>query len=121
MTYRKKLGQHGEALAEAHLLKQGYQILAKNWRCSIGELDLVALQEEMVIFVEVRTRRGQKSGPPEESITAAKQAKLIELAQTFLAQSKHINASWRIDIIAIVLDGRYQVVTFNHIKWAVEG
>lgn len=107
-------------MAEAYLLKQGYQILAKNWRCAAGELDLVTQQGEMIVFIEVRTRRGEQLGSPEESITPRKRAKLIEVAQTFLAETEAADCSWRIDVIAMVLDRQTRVVYFNHLEWAVE-
>ena len=118
---KKQIGQYGENLAEAYLNEKGYKLAAKNWRCSIGELDLIAWQGEMLVFIEVRTRRGKKFGSPEESITPTKQAKLIELAYTFMAENNHQDCPWRIDVIAIVLDGQNQVRRFNHIEWAVEG
>jgi putative endonuclease len=120
-TKRKQLGSYGESLAEAYMLEQGYEIVASNWRCPVGELDLVARQETTFVFVEVRTRRGTRLGTPEESITPVKQAKLIELAYTFLAENNYHDCDWRIDVIAIVLDKRGQVAQFNHIRSAVEG
>lgn len=118
-THRKNLGAHGERLAEQHLIEQGYGIIAKNWRCAEGELDLVAQQSEALVFVEVRTRRGSRMGSPEESITPAKQAKLIQLAYTFLESWETPDCPWRIDVIAIVVDRPGQVVRLNHIESAV--
>jgi len=118
---RKQTGQYGEALAETYLIEAGYEIVAKNWRCSVGELDLVARQGGTLVFVEVRTRRGTQLGTPEESVTPAKQAKLIELAYTFLAENDEAGENWRIDVIAIVLNRQDEVQRFNHIEWAVGG
>jgi putative endonuclease len=125
-TQRKKTGVYGEQLAERYLIEQGYKIVAKNWRCPEGELDLVARQGENLVFVEVRTRRGTWLGTPEESITPAKQAKLIKLAYTFLADYEQPDCRrsssegpWRIDVIAIVLNKRGEVVRFNHLEAAV--
>lgn len=125
-TQRKKTGAYGEQLAERYLIEQGYEIVAKNWRCPEGELDLVVRQGQDLVFVEVRTRRGTRLGTPEESITPAKQAKLISLAYTFLAdyeqpdcQRSSSEGRWRIDIIAIVLNKWGEVVRFNHLEAAV--
>ena len=118
-TRRKKLGAHGEALAAAHLTQAGYEIVAKNWRCSVGELDLVVQLGELLVFVEVRTRRGNRLGSPEESVTPAKQAKLIELAHTYLAEYSNSDIPWRIDVIAIVLNTQYDLVRLDHIPYAV--
>lgn len=118
-TQRKKTGAYGEQLAERYLIEQGYEIVAKNWRCPEGELDLVARQGLDLVFVEVRTRRGTRLGTPEESITPAKQAKLISLAYTFLADYEQPDCPWRIDVIAIVLNKRGEVVRFSHLEAAV--
>lgn len=101
MDRRKKTGQQGEAVAAAYLERRGYTIVARNWRCQTGELDIVAQQGDTLVFVEVRTRRGQQFGSPEESVTPAKQARLIELAHTWLQQTATAPAVWRIDVIAV--------------------
>jgi hypothetical protein len=67
--YKRQLGRRGEDLATAYLRQQGYVILARNWRCPVGEIDIVAREGEILAFVEVRTRRGDRFGTPEESIT----------------------------------------------------
>ena len=118
-TSRRETGRYGEALAERYLIEAGYEIIAKNWRCAVGELDLITRQGETLVFVEVRTRRGVQLGSPEESITPAKQAKLIELAYTFLAENALEDDIWRIDVIAIVLNRQNEVQRLNHIEWAV--
>ena len=116
---RKQLGDLGEHLAEDYLVERGYGILARNWRCQEGELDLVAQQSQMLVFVEVRTRRGARLGSPEESITPAKQARLIQLAYAFLAEYDDPDCAWRIDVIAIVLNRQGKVQRLNHIEYAV--
>jgi len=116
---RRETGAHGEVLAARYLCKQGYKIVAKNWRCTEGELDLIGRQGEILVFVEVRTRRGTYLGAPEESITAAKKAKLIQLAYAFLASYDDPDCAWRIDVIAIVLDKRGRISRLNHIPYAV--
>ncbi len=79
---RHMLGKRGEQYAAQYLTEHGYTIRARNWRCRMGEIDLVTEKDEVLIFVEVRTRRGDRLGTPEESITPAKRAKLIAAAQT---------------------------------------
>lgn len=118
---RRGTGQRGEELAAAHLARQGYEILARNWRCRAGEMDIIARRGEMLVFVEVRTRRGRRLGTPEESVTPAKQARLIEVAQTYLQEIELAGSPWRIDVVAVVLDGRGQVRRFNHLESAVGG
>lgn len=70
---RVRLGRLGEDLASAELVRRGYEIEARNWRCRLGEVDIVARHEDLWAFFEVRTRRGREYGTPEESVTPAKQ------------------------------------------------
>jgi putative endonuclease len=119
-TARQRLGQRGEALAADHLLGKGYQIVARNWRCPGGELDLIARQGDCLVFVEVRARRGQAMGSPEESITAAKQARLIALADAYLQEHEWAGA-WRLDVVAIELDRSGQLLRIDHYENAITG
>ncbi len=119
--YRRKVGRRGEEIAVAYLKQQGYSILVRNWRCSAGELDIVAREGGALAFVEVRTRRGDRYGTPEESITPTKQAKLVELAQTYLQENNLTDEDWRIDVVAIEMDRRDKVKRLNLIRNAVWG
>lgn len=109
---RRKLGQLGENLAANYLERRGYVIRQRNYRCPVGELDIVAKDGDCLVFVEVRTRRGREYGTPEESITAAKQTKLVEVAQTYL-QEHDWPGDWRIDVVAVELTrgGKLERVT----------
>ncbi|MSR77079.1 MAG: YraN family protein [Candidatus Omnitrophica bacterium] len=82
--FRYTLGDRGEAAACSYLKKQGYKILEKNYRCTIGEIDLIVQKDGRIIFVEIKTRSNDHFGRPEESVHAAKQKKLIRLAQWYL-------------------------------------
>lgn len=117
---RKKLGQRGEELAVAHLKEQGYVVRERNWHCPAGEMDIVAEDDGCLAFVEVRTRRGQKYGSPEESVTPAKQAKLVEVAQTYL-QEHNWDGDWRIDVVAVEMTSRGKLLRVELIKNAVTG
>ena len=119
--YKRRLGRRGEEIAVAYLRRQGYRILARNWRCAAGELDIVAREGETLAFVEVRTRRGDRFGTPEESITPAKQAKLVELAQTYLQENGLSDENWRIDVVALEMDRRGRLKRLNLIRNAVWG
>jgi putative endonuclease len=117
---RKKLGDWGEALAARHLVDQGYQIVAQKWRCRDGEIDLVVQTGSILVFVEVKTRRGDRAGTPEEGLTAAKARKLLQLAQHYLLQHD-LDVEWRIDMVAIELDGSGRFLRCDHIPNAVSG
>ena len=117
---RRGLGRWGEELAAQHLLTQGYEIIVRNWRCEHGELDLVAREGDCLAFVEVRTRRGQAMGTPEESITPAKQAKLVDLGQAYV-QAHDWTGAWRIDVVAVEMDRRGRLLRVDHYENAVTG
>jgi len=119
-TARQRLGQEGERLAEQALTAQSYTIIENNWRCPAGEIDIIARDGEDLVVVEVRTRRGTAYGTPEESLTTAKQAKLVELGQTYV-QEVEWSGSWRIDVIAVQMGRRGQLERLTLIRDAVSG
>lgn len=109
---RKRLGNAGERLAAERLRQAGYQVRTLNYRCRVGEIDIVAEEAGDIVFVEVKTRRGEAYGLPEEAVTPAKQRKLIAAAQTYLEANGCADASWRVDVVAVALTpaGRLQEV-----------
>ena len=111
---RKQLGQWGENLAKTHLQSRGYTIVAQNWRCSRGEMDLIAQEGDTVIFVEVKTRRGRDLGSPEDAITLHKARKLFTVAQTYLAEQDSGDIPWRIDLVAVELDKQGKLLRCEH-------
>ncbi|MFN2227788.1 MAG: YraN family protein [Anaerolineae bacterium] len=117
---RGGFGRHGEELAARHLSAQGYHIVARNWRCPGGEIDLVARDGDELAIVEVRARRGRAFGSPEESITATKQARLIDLAAAYI-QAEEWPGPWRIDVVAIEMDRRGRLLRIDHYENAVTG
>jgi len=119
-TERRKLGRWGESVALIHLEAKGYRIIEKNWRCARGEIDLTAMPGSDLAFVEVKTRRGRYLGTPEEALTRRKSDKLIELAQIYLHE-QDLDADWRIDLVAVELDKKGQLLRCEHIPNAVLG
>ena len=117
MDSRKQTGQRGEDLASAYLTERGYELIERNWRCTAGEVDLIMEQGATLVFVEVRTRRSQRFGSAEESITPAKQARLVEVAQTYLQAENLVHRAWRIDVVAVGLGS--EPARINHIENAV--
>lgn len=102
---RATLGWWGETLALWWLRAKGFRLLARNWRCSLGELDLVMRHGEVWVFVEVKTRTSWMAGAPEEAVTAAKQKRLGRLAQAFLASQRKAPVACRFDVVAITFHG----------------
>jgi putative endonuclease len=104
---RQTLGKRGESWVTARLICDGYTILDRNWRCSLGELDIVARHDDQIVFVEVRTRRGPLHEAIEwalDSVNEQKQARLIQLAEAYLAAHDLESIGWRIDTAAVALD-----------------
>ena len=117
---RHSLGQRGEQYAAQYLTDHGYAIRTRNWRCLVGEIDLVTEKDGALIFVEVRTRRSNRLGTPEESITPTKRAKLIAAAQTYLDERGQTDRDWRIDIVAIEIGSHGEVKRCDLIENAIE-
>lgn len=115
-TRRQRLGKWGEDMAAQCLVAQGYEIVARNWRCPAGELDIVARHHGELVFVEVKTRWG---GPPEESIGPAKQAKLVELAHRYLQLKGDDEKPWRIDAVLVELSREGELIRCEVIESAV--
>ena len=100
---RRELGAWGEALAAQHLEAGGCQVLAKNWRCREGELDLVALDGTDLVFVEVKTRSGVGFGEPSEAVGHVKARRLRVLALRWLAEHRPPGShDLRFDVVSIV-------------------
>ena len=100
-TARQGLGRTGERIAAEALLSKGYSILERNFRCRHGEIDLVAEDEQDIIFVEVKARRGISFGLPEDALTMRKRRKLMEVASYYLDLHTCSDRSWRIDVVAV--------------------
>jgi putative endonuclease len=111
MGDRQVLGGRGEDVAVAHLERVGMHVLARNWRCRHGELDIVARDGAALVFCEVKTRRGLAFGPPLAAITEAKRARLRRLASAYLAEQGRHRGPIRFDGVGIVwhASGRLEV------------
>ena len=119
---RQLIGKIGEAAAVQYLQQQGYTIIENNYRCPLGEIDIVARDERVTVMAEVRTRTSLAYGSPEESITADKARRLKRLAFSYL-QTHHLStAPCRIDLVAVMVDREtHQVNNINHIKGILNG
>lgn len=118
-----QVGNVGECLARSHLEAKGYRIVDVNYRCRWGEIDLVARHGPVWVFVEVRTRRSDAYGSPEESVTESKARRLMLTAQDYLRRQAGASseAQWRIDLIAIRLGSGRRVLGISHLENIVEG
>lgn len=114
------LGKNGERFAEQYLQRKGYNIATSNFYKREGEIDIIAWDDTTLVFVEVKTRRTLKYGRPEESITPAKQRKLIRAAHYYLYQKKLFGINWRLDVITLLLKPGGKSLTLKHFKNAIE-
>ena len=113
---RRELGAWGEALAEQHLVAGGCQVLARNWRCREGELDLVALDGTDLVFVEVKTRSGVGFGEPSEAVGRVKARRVRTLALRWLADHRPAGThDLRFDVVSIVRRPGY-APTVTHLR-----
>ena len=98
---RRLFGQEGEATAERYLIRKGYRIIAKNLRSSLGELDLVAEDGHILVFVEVKARKTTEFGGAINAVHRQKQHKLIRLAAQFLARQHWTDRICRFDVVLL--------------------
>jgi len=113
------LGARGEAIAVAYLEGQKFTIIARNFRCKGGEVDIVARDGRTLVFVEVKTRRSLSCGLPQASVTPFKQRQNSKAALTWLAKHRLHDACARFDVIAILLRD-HQVPAIEHIRNAFD-
>ena len=118
MDGRGDLGRRGEAVAEEFLRTNRYTIVARNYRCRAGEIDLVALDGPILVFVEVRSRRGIVAGTPLESVDGRKQAQVARVARHFLAARGWHDRDARFDVIGIRFD--HEPPAVEHVRGAFE-
>lgn len=100
-----RLGDRGESLAAEYLQSQGIRILERQWRGVYGELDLVALDADTVVFVEVKTRASTVAGDPTEAVGVAKQKKITRSALAYLKRRGWLNRRTRFDVVSILWNG----------------
>jgi putative endonuclease len=106
MMKRRETGILGEKLARDLLKKRGYRIIDTNYRCPHGEIDIVARKKDILVFIEVRTKKSLEFGSPEESITPMKKERMRTTALHYLQTHDDVPPMWRIDMVAIELDQR---------------
>ena len=119
-TARQGLGAAGERLARRHLEQQGYEFITANWRRPHGELDLIMRDGDVLVFVEVKTRRSERFGAAEESVSPAQVARLLRAAESFLAGQHTLgHLYWRVDLVAVTLTRSGAVSRLTHIADAI--
>ncbi|MGD9023130.1 MAG: YraN family protein [Deltaproteobacteria bacterium] len=100
---RCQTGKTGEALAVRALKKNGYRIIARNYRCKLGEIDIIAQDGEVLAFVEVKARRTDEFGGPKWALTPKKQRKVSMVALEYLRKTRQMGRRSRFDVVAVRL------------------
>ncbi len=108
---RRILGKDGESLARDYLKSRAYRILETNFRTRFAEIDIIALDKETLCFVEVKTRHSLKKGLPRESVTPAKQKKIIQAASFYLKDKKITDTRVRFDVVEVITAGKSPRIT----------
>lgn len=109
------LGKSGEEVALRYLKKKNYKIVAKGFRLFRGEIDIIAYDHKTLVFIEVKTRRSQNFGFPEESVTPSKRQQIRKIAQGFLTINKIREVECRFDVISLIKKEKNEYF-LRHIK-----
>lgn len=118
---RRQTGALGEEIAVRRLERDGHTVIARNYRCREGEIDIITHKDDCLVFIEVRTKRSTLFGSPEESISETKKQHLRAVAQRYLESHPGQPESWRIDVVAIELERNGDVKRLDIIENAIEG
>ena len=109
-------GKLGENIALEYAQQQGYQIIQRNFRCKSGEIDLIAQDKHIVVFIEVRTKTSDAYGPAYNSVTLTKQQQVKRVALGYIAEHNLVNTQFRFDVIGIILDPKTQQPQLDHLQ-----
>jgi putative endonuclease len=112
--YRKKTGNEGEADARMFLEQKGFRIVERNWRCGRGEIDLIAKDGDVLVFIEVKTKKHGSCGEPEDWISKRKQNQIGRLALGYLQKKNLADVECRFDVVTVDRTGSSPVI--NHIE-----
>ncbi len=115
-----RLGARGEREAARHLKARGYEILERNYRTRLGEIDLVAFRDGVLAFVEVRSQTAPPMIDPLQTITRAKQRRIVQAAQTYAALNRvaEHDVAMRFDVVAVLFDGDGRAREVRHLEGA---
>ena len=118
--WNKLFGDRGERAAVKYLQRQGFQIIARQYSTPWGEIDIVAIEGQTIVFVEVKTRKTINAGHPFEAVTHEKQSKLTRMALAYLKRYKLLEHSARFDVVSIVWPDENKSAEITHFRNAFE-
>ena len=115
------LGRQGERTAAKFLKRRGYRIITRNFRCSVGEIDIIARHDSMLVFVEVKSRSSAQAAAPEENISPAQRRKLLRAAKAFLAAHQWQDVPCRFDLVTVTGTGDKKLHIEHYVDaWQVD-
>ena len=117
MYYKQELGQTGEKIATKYLLENNYRIVGRNFRTRLGEIDIIAIDKDELVFIEVKTRTTDKYGKPSEAVDYEKIKHILRVAEYYMYIYKIKNTYCRIDVIEVIINKEQYYI--NHIKQCV--
>lgn len=120
MLNKNILGGIGENAAVQYLESQGYNIIEKNFRCKLGEIDIIAADNDVIAFIEVKTRSSEMFGQPGEAVNYYKQRKIVKTALVFINNKKLFDWMCRFDVVEIIADDFGNIININLVKNAFE-
>jgi putative endonuclease len=118
---RLRLGKLGEDLAVKEIENQGYICLVRNYRCSLGEIDVIARDGDTLVFVEIKTRKGRSLGYAKEAIDRRKKRKLSRVALSYMKAEDCCDARSRFDVVAVTLNGEERKIEVVKNAFELEG
>lgn len=117
-----EFGRQGEDLARGFLESLGYVYVARNWHCRAGEIDLIMRDEDEVVFVEVKTRHGERAGRAEDAVSRSKARKMLAAGEWYVMKHPELqDRIWRCDLVAITISPGYRPDIAHFINAIVVG
>ena len=120
MLDRRAVGLEGEAVARRYLKDLGFRIVEENFNCPLGEIDLIVEDGDVLVFVEVKTRRSTRFGTPAEAVHARKQRQILRVAEAYMRE-RRFRGPCRVDVVAVEFPGQGAEARIELIRNAVQG
>ncbi|VYT74454.1 YraN family protein [Clostridium tertium] len=120
-SFNKDIGNYGEDLALKYLQKNDYEIISRNFRNRYGEIDLICKSNDLLVFIEVKSRFSYQYGNPLEAVTYFKQKQILKLCKFYIMKNKLYNFNCRFDVIEVYFNNNHNLYSINHIIDAFRG
>ena len=120
-SFNKDIGNYGEELALKYLQKNDYEIISRNFRNRYGEIDLICKSNDLLVFIEVKSRFSYQYGNPLEAVTYFKQKQILKLCKFYIMKNKLYNFNCRFDVIEVYFNNNHNLYSINHIIDAFRG